>query len=166
MRAHLPVAGSAAAVALAGAMGLAQAPPAAGGPSTSAAPAASGREPAPPPTAANTRFFPAYPGYDWGILAGWAWSASRVADYLERDGSIDPGTLIITGASRHGKSAMIAAAFDDRLLGAPVVTGGGHGHAFTSDDWMAMLDVFDTPQRGKPPGRTFDRFPTELTEVP
>ena len=21
----------------------------------------------------NTRFFPAYPGYDWGILAGWAW---------------------------------------------------------------------------------------------
>ena len=23
----------------------------------------------------NTRFFPAYPGYDWGILAGWAWGA-------------------------------------------------------------------------------------------
>ena len=21
----------------------------------------------------NTRFFPAYPGYDWSILAGWAW---------------------------------------------------------------------------------------------
>src|SRR6185295_10624768 len=21
----------------------------------------------------NTRFFPAYPGYDWGVLAGWAW---------------------------------------------------------------------------------------------
>ena len=33
----------------------------------------------------NTRFFPAYPGYDWGILAGWAWGASRVADYLEQD---------------------------------------------------------------------------------
>jgi hypothetical protein len=30
----------------------------------------------------NTRFFPAYPGYDWGILAAWAWGASRVADYL------------------------------------------------------------------------------------
>lgn len=50
----------------------------------------------------NTRFYPAYPSYDWGILAGWAW-----------------------GASRNGKSSMIAAAFDERSMGAPVVTGGG-----------------------------------------
>ena len=208
----------------------------------------------------NTRFFPAYPGYDWGILAGWAWGASRVADYLERDASIDARALIITGASRNGKAAMVAAAFDDRLMGAPVVTGGGgvgayrfagprgsetldimetkypnwfspnlhqfrgqreklpfdqhwflalaaprpfialegdadrislpeavrqsmlgarpayallgaedrlgvnfarHGHAFTPDDWTAMLDFFDKHLRGKPIDRTFDRFPTE-----
>jgi hypothetical protein len=208
----------------------------------------------------NTRFYPAYPGYDWGILAGWAWGASRVADYLEQDPSIDAGKLIITGASRNGKSSMIAAAFDDRLMGAPVVTGGGgmgayrfagprrsetldimqlkypnwfspnlhqfrghreklpfdqhwflalaaprpfialegdtdaislpeavrqsvlgarpayalfgasdrlgvnyarHGHAFTPDDWTAMLDFFDKHLRGKPIDRTFDRFPTE-----
>jgi hypothetical protein len=73
----------------------------------------------------NTRFFPAYPGYDWGILAAWAWGASRVADYLETDRAIDKTKLIITGASRNGKSSMIAAAFDERLMGAPVVTGGG-----------------------------------------
>ena len=73
----------------------------------------------------HTRFFPAYPGYDWSILAGWAWGASRVADYLETDPAIDKTKLIITGASRNGKSAMIAAAFDGRLMGAPVVTGGG-----------------------------------------
>ena len=208
----------------------------------------------------NTRFFPAYPGYDWGILAGWAWGASRVADYLEQDSSIDASKLIITGASRNGKSSMIAAAFDDRLMGAPVVTGGGgvgayrfagprgsetldimqkkypnwfspnlhqfwgqreklpfdqhwflalaaprpfialegdtdrislaeavrqsilgarpayalfdapnrlgvnfarHGHAFTPDDWTAMLDFFDKHLRGQPTDRTFDRFPTE-----
>jgi hypothetical protein len=208
----------------------------------------------------NTRFFPAYPGYDWGILAGWAWGASRVADYLEHDASIDARALIITGASRNGKSAMIAAAFDDRLMGAPVVTGGGgvgayrfagprgsetldimqtkypnwfspnlhqfrgqreklpfdqhwflalaaprpfialegdsdrislpeavrqsmvgarpayalfgaedrlgvhfahHGHAFTPDDWTAMLDFFDKHLRGKSIERMFDRFPTE-----
>ncbi len=208
----------------------------------------------------NTRFFPAYPGYDWGILAGWAWGASRVADYLEHDSSIDASRLIITGASRNGKSSMIAAAFDDRLMGAPVVTGGGgvgayrfagprgsetldimqkkypnwfspnlhqfwgqreklpfdqhwflalaaprpfialegdtdrislpeavrqsilgarpayalfgaqdrlgvnfarHGHAFTPDDWTAMLDFFDKHLRGKPTDRPFDRFPTE-----
>jgi hypothetical protein len=208
----------------------------------------------------GTRFFPAYPGYDWGILAAWAWGASRVADYLEHERSIDATKLIITGASRNGKAAMIAAAFDDRLSGAPVVTGGGgvgayrfagprgsetldimqkkypnwfspnlhqfwgqreklpfdqhwflalaaprpfialegdtdtislpeavrqsmlgarpayallgaadrlgvnfahHGHAFTPDDWTAMLDFFDRHLRGKPTDRSFDRFPTE-----
>jgi hypothetical protein len=208
----------------------------------------------------NTRFFPAYPGYDWGILAGWAWGASRVADYLDEDASIDASKLIVTGASRNGKSAMVAAAFDDRLMGAPAVTGGGgmgayrfagprgsetldlmqlkypnwfspnlrqfrgqreklpfdqhwflalaaprpfialegdtdtislpeavrqsilaakpayalfgaedrlgvnyarHGHAFTPDDWTAMLDFFDKHLRGRPIDRTFDRFPTD-----
>jgi hypothetical protein len=208
----------------------------------------------------NTRFFPAYPGYDWGILAGWAWGASRVADYLERDSSIDASRLIITGASRTGKSSMVAAAFDDRLMGAPVVTGGGgvgayrfagprgsetldimqmkypnwfspnlhqfrgqreklpfdqhwflalaaprpfialegdtdtislpeavrqsilgarpayalfeaedrlgvnfgrHGHAFTAEDWTAMLDFFDKHLRDRAIARPFDRFPTE-----
>ncbi|HVW08456.1 MAG TPA: hypothetical protein VHC90_07740 [Bryobacteraceae bacterium] len=208
----------------------------------------------------NTRFFPAYPDYDWGILAGWAWGASRVADYLETDGAIDRTKLIITGASRNGKSSMVAAAFDDRLHGAPVVTGGGgigayrfagprksetldimqkkypnwfsphlhefrgqreklpfdehwflalaaphpfialegmmdtislpdavqhsflaaepaydllgakgnlgvnyanHAHAFTVEDWTAMMDFFDKTLRGKKIDRTFDRFPTE-----
>lgn len=78
----------------------------------------------------NTRFFPAYPNYDWGILAAWAWGASRVADYLETDPAIDKNILIITGASRNGKSSMIAAAFDERLMGAPVVTGGGGTGAY------------------------------------
>jgi len=208
----------------------------------------------------NTRFYPAYPGYDWGILAGWAWGAARVADYLETDRALDRTKLIITGASRNGKSAMVAAAFDDRLMGAPVVTGGGgvgayrfagprrsetldimqkkypnwfspnlhefwgqreklpfdehwflalaaprpfialegitdtislpeavrqsvlgarpayalfgmedrlgvnyanHGHAFTSDDWTALMDFFDKHLRGKQVDRRFDRFPTE-----
>ena len=208
----------------------------------------------------NTRFYPAYPEYDWGILAGWAWGASRVADYLEKDRAIDKTKLIITGASRNGKSAMVAAAFGERLMGAPVVTGGGgvgayrfagprrsetldimqkkypnwfsphlhefwgqreklpfdehwflalaaprpfialegvtdtislpeavrqsivgarlayelfgagdrlgvnyarHGHAFTAEDWTAMMDFFDKYLRGKPVERSFDRFPTE-----
>jgi hypothetical protein len=208
----------------------------------------------------STRFFPAYPGYDWGILAGWAWGASRVVDYLETDPSIDKTRLLITGASRNGKSAMIAAAFDERLMGAPVVTGGGgigayrftgprksetldimqkkypnwfsphlhefwgqreklpfdehwflalcaprpfialegnadtisypeavrqsilaaqpayelfgvkdhlgvnyahHAHAFTQEDWDAMMDFYDKNLRGMNVDRRFDRFPTE-----
>jgi hypothetical protein len=208
----------------------------------------------------NTRFFPAYPDYDWGILAAWAWGASRVADYLETDRAIDKTKLIITGASRNGKSSMIAAAFDERLMGAPVVTGGGgigayrfagphnsetldimmkkypnwfsprlhqfwgqreklpfdehwflalcaprpfialegetdtislpeavkqsmlgakpayalfgaedrlgvnyahHGHAFTQEDWTAMLDFADKHLRGMKVERRFDQFPAE-----
>lgn len=206
----------------------------------------------------NTRFYPAYPGYDWGILGGWAWGASRVADYLETDRSIDKKKMIITGASRNGKAAMIAAAFDDRFMGAPVVTGGGgmgayrftgprgsetldvmlkkypnwfsphlrqfrgkreklafdqhwflalcaprpfialegitdrislpeavrqsiqsampayelfgaterlgvnyagHGHAFTEEDWTAMMDFADWHWRGRKPGRSFNHYP-------
>jgi len=42
-----------------------------------------------------------------------------------------------------------------------------HGHAFTADDWTAMLDFFDHHLRGKPAARAFDRFPTapELDEA-
>jgi hypothetical protein len=208
----------------------------------------------------NTRFFPAYPGYDWGILAAWAWGASRVADYLETDPTIDKNRLIITGASRYGKAAMVAAAFDERLMGAPVVTGGGgigayryagprnsetldvmqkkypnwfsphlhefwgqreklpfdqhwflalaasrpfialegdadtislpdaakhsilaaqpvyeflgakgnlgvhyshHGHAFTAEDWTALMDFFDKTARGIKIEKTFDHFLTD-----
>ena len=82
----------------------------------------------------TTRFYPAYPDYDWGILAGWAWGVSRIVDYLETDASVDKTRLIVTGASRTGKSAMIAAAFDERLaMGAPVVTGGGGIGAYRFD---------------------------------
>ena len=36
-----------------------------------------------------------------------------------------------------------------------------HGHAFTNEDWTAMLDFFDKTLRGKRIDRTFDYFPTE-----
>jgi hypothetical protein len=93
----------------------------------------------------HTRFYPAYPNYDWGILAGWAWGASRVADYLVTDPTIDEGKLIITGASRAGKSSLIAAAFDDRLMGAPVVTGGGGigAYRFAGADNSETLDMME-----------------------
>jgi hypothetical protein len=79
----------------------------------------------------NTRFFPAYPGYDWGVLRGWAWGVSRIVDYLETDPVIDKDKLIITGVSREGKSALIAGAFDDRIsMVAPVASSGGGTPAF------------------------------------
>jgi hypothetical protein len=79
----------------------------------------------------NTRFYPAYPGYDWGLLRGWAWGASRIVDYLESDPAIDRTRLIISGVSRTGKSALVAGAFDDRwAMVAPVASSGGGTPAF------------------------------------
>lgn len=66
----------------------------------------------------------AYPGYDWGTLAVWAWGAMRVADFLCREPWVDApdgfppvldGALIVTGHSRRGKAALIAGAFDERF---------------------------------------------------
>jgi hypothetical protein len=95
----------------------------------------------------TTRFFPAYPNYDWGLLRAWAWGASRIVDYLVTDPSIDSKKLIITGVSRTGKSALIAGAFDDRwAMVAPVASSGGGSPAFRYSG--------STPDRGGKEGLT------------
>jgi hypothetical protein len=79
----------------------------------------------------GTRFFPAYPNYDWGLAAAWAWGASRVADYLEMQDGIDQTKLMVTGFSRCGKAALIAGAFDERFaLVAPDSSSGAGTPAF------------------------------------
>jgi hypothetical protein len=79
----------------------------------------------------TTRFFPAYPNYDWGLLRAWAWGVSRIVDYLETDASVDKSKFIVTGVSRTGKSALIAGAFDERIaLVAPVASSGGGTPAY------------------------------------
>jgi Abhydrolase family len=79
----------------------------------------------------TTRFFPAYPNYDWGLLRAWAWGVSRIVDYLQTDPSVDKTRLIVTGVSRTGKSALVAGAFDDRIaMTAPVASSGGGTPAF------------------------------------
>ncbi len=79
----------------------------------------------------TTRFFPAYPNYDWGLLRAWAWGASRIVDYLVTDPAIDKDKLIITGVSRTGKAALIAGAFDERFaMVAPVASSGGGTPAY------------------------------------
>jgi hypothetical protein len=79
----------------------------------------------------NSSFYPAYPGYDWGVLMGWAWGLSRCVDYLETQPFADTNKLIALGHSRLGKLVMVAAAFDERIsLAAPAGSSGAGTGAY------------------------------------
>ncbi len=79
----------------------------------------------------NSTFYPAYPGYDWGVVRGWAWGLSRVVDYLETQSFADKTKIIALGHSRLGKLAMVATAFDERIsLGAPAGSSGAGTGAY------------------------------------
>ena len=51
----------------------------------------------------------------WSTLTAWAWGLQRVVDYFHMDSDIDTSRICITGWSRRGKAALLAAAFDDRI---------------------------------------------------
>ena len=79
----------------------------------------------------SSSFYPAYPGYDWGVLFGWAWGLSRVVDYVGTQPFADKDRLIALGHSRLGKLVMVATAFDDRIaLGAPAGSSGAGTGAY------------------------------------
>ncbi len=68
----------------------------------------------------------AYPDHDWATLAVWAWCGMRLVDYLETRSDIDLSRIGITGHSRGGKMALLAAALDERFsLVVPHQSGAG-----------------------------------------
>jgi hypothetical protein len=50
-----------------------------------------------------------------GTIAAWAWGFHRCVDYLVTDRDVDPRRIAAVGHSRNGKTALLAAAYDERI---------------------------------------------------
>jgi hypothetical protein len=50
-----------------------------------------------------------------GTIAAWAWGFERCVDYLVTETNIDSRRIAALGHSRNGKTALLAAAFDERI---------------------------------------------------
>ena len=63
---------------------------------------------------------------DTATIAAWAWCLHRAVDYLVTDPALDAKRIAVVGHSRNGKTALFAAAFDERIaLAVPSQAGCG-----------------------------------------
>lgn len=79
-------------------------------------------------------FIDAYPEHDWSKLLRRAWAASRCIDYLETVPEADTARIALTGHSRNGKLALMAAALDERIA-AVISSSSGAGGCLTTREF-------------------------------
>lgn len=105
--------------------------------------AAFNREQVGPDSAERKGVYEAWPNYDGGRLAAWAWGFHRTLDYLLTLPEVDGKRIAATGHSRGGKCALLAGATDERIaVTAPNNSGcGGAGNYRFHDDKCETLEA-------------------------
>lgn len=73
-------------------------------------------------------------GAQWGTLRAWAWGLSRCVDYLVTDSDVAQDRIAVIGHSRRGKTALLAAALDDRIAMAVPHQSGTGGMALSRNN--------------------------------
>ncbi|GIX05451.1 MAG: acetylxylan esterase [Planctomycetaceae bacterium] len=83
---------------------------------------------------------PGDPRTHWGTIAAWAWGLQRCVDYLVTDAEVDRRRICLIGHSRRGKTALLAAALDQRVaLVVPHQSGTG-GMALSRDSQQETVE--------------------------
>src|SRR5450759_2030002 len=80
-----------------------------------------------------------YPDYDFSCVARWAWAGMRAVAYLYTLPEVDKGKIAISGHSRNGKQALLAAAFDERIAAA-IPSSGNTGEG---NPWRYTSEMFE-----------------------
>ena len=92
------------------------------------------------------------PQFDFGTVAAWAWGLQRTVDYLVTDKDVNKRQIVVTGHSRLGKAALLAAAFDKRIaIAIPHQAGsGGSAPSRTNARPAAVYTTAPSPWPSKP----------------
>lgn len=77
---------------------------------------------------------------DWGTISAWAWGASRVLDYFEKDRGVDAKRIALIGHSRLGKTVLWTGARDPRFAMVFSSCSGEMGAALARRDYGETVD--------------------------
>lgn len=106
-------------------------------------------------------------GDEWGAIAAWAWGLSRAMDYFETDKQIDAKKVIVTGASRLGKTALWTGATDQRFAMVIASVSGESGAALSRRNYgETVAHMTDTSRFFYQFAPNYHEFSNKVDQLP